>query len=211
MLLLQIMMLGLVSSNAQQPSSMQVKVEVGLLWDSVDGKIYLSGPFLNVESKLHTSENTVIGLRVGSAINTQRILTSDPVLFSINNDFGSNGVISFGPTFDYYFNTAISRPYLGVGLVHSFLTSTKKGVIKDDPLETHDLNVDNQVGFLLRVGVDLHKVVIGRSDLSKLILGLEFNYIPKADVKTSNGQMIGTIATSNIALSIGHTFGEGRD
>lgn len=190
---------------------MKLKIETGLLWDCVEGRIYLSGPFLNVEPKLKTSKNTVIGMRIGAAINTQRILTSDPFQLSINNNVGINGVISLGPTFDHYFNTANFRPYLGLGFVHNFLTTSKKGFVIGNPLDALGLSIDNQVGFLLRGGLDLHKVVIGRFDFSKFVLGLEFNYIPKADVKASNGQKVGTVANSNVALSIGHVFGNVKD
>jgi len=54
----------------------------------------------------------------------------------------------------------------------------------------------------------MHKVVIGRADLSKFIFGLEYNYIPIADIKVSNGQRVGTVAMSNLSLSIGYTFGD---
>ena len=49
------------------------------------------------------------------------------------------------------------------------------------------------------------------TDLRKFILGLEFNFIPNADVRLSNGQKVGTLATSNIALSIGYTIGNGKN
>ncbi len=186
---------------------MKLKIEAGFLWDSVDEKIYLSGPFLNVEPKLKTSRNTVVGLRIGAALNTQRILTSDPEEYYIANEVGNNGIISLASTFDYYFRKNNFRPYLGIGVGHYFLTSTKRGFAIRDPYDALELNVDNQFGLLLRVGFDLHKFVIGKLDFSKFTLGLEYNYIPQANVETLNGQKLGTISTSNVALSIGHTIG----
>lgn len=207
-ILSQIVFLYLFNLNAQEQSNIKLKIETGLLWDSVEGRIYHSGPFLNVEPKLKTSKNTVIGLRIGAALNTQRILISDPSQFYINNNVGFNGVISLGPTFDYYFTTDNFRPYLGIGFGHNFLTTTKNGFDIGNPSGDVELSIDNQVGLLFRGGFDLHKLVIGRFDFSKFDLGLAFNYIPKSDVELSNGQKIGTVVTSNVALSIGHTIGE---
>jgi len=70
--------------------------------------------------------------------------------------------------------------------------------------------VDNQISFLLRGGIDLPKWVIGKLDFSKFIFGVEFNYIPKADVSSSGGQKLGTVSSSNVALSIGHMINSKR-
>lgn len=207
-LITQTLLFCLFNLNAQEQSSMKLKIEAGLLWDSVEGKIYLSGPFLNVEPKLKTSKNTVLGLRIGAALNTQKILTSDPNQFYINNNVGSNGVISLGPTLDYYFTTNnFLRPYFGIGLGHYFLTTSKKGRAIQNPFDSLGLSVDNQFGFLLRGGVNLQKLVIGRIDFSRFILGLEFNHIPKTDVETSSGQKIGTVNNSYLGLSFGFMVG----
>ena len=189
--------------RAQKQSNTKLKIEAGILWDWVEDRIYLSGPFLNVEHKLKTSKNTVIGLRLGAALNSQRILTSDPNQFYIINDTDNNGngAISFGPTLDYYFTKKKSRPYLGLGVGYIFLTTSKKGFVIGYPSDVLELSVNNQLGFLLRGGFDLGKV----------IAGLEFNYIPKTDVEISNGQKIGTVVTSNIALSIGFTIGNWKN
>ena len=204
-LLLQVLLFFFLILKAQQANSIKLKVEGGVLWDAVDGKVYLSGPFLNLEPKLNISRNILLGLMLEGAINTQIILTADPNQFYINNDVGFNGVVSIGPTLDYYFTTSDSSPYVGIGFIHSFLTTTKKGLIIDTTFDEQKLSVDDRVGVLLRMGTNLHKVKIGQSDLSRFMLGLKFNYIPKANIELS-GQRIGTIATSNLALSIGRVF-----
>ncbi len=201
--------------SAQKESNVKLKIETGVLWDWVGGRTYLSGSFLNVEPKLKVSKNTVIGLRLGAAVNSQRILSSDRSQFYINNDFENsdsrgNVVISLVPTFDYYFSQKKLRPYLGLGLGYNFLTTYKKGLVIGNPSDELELSVNNQLGLLLRGGVNLPKVMLGRLDLSKLIVGLEFNYIPKTDVEISSGQKVGTVVTSNIALSIGYTIGDGK-
>lgn len=200
-----------VQFKCSKKTNIKLKIEAGFLWDWVEGKVYLSGPFLNVEPKVKTSRNTVIGLRFGAALNTQRILTADARQFQINNYFNengnNNGVFSFVPTIDYYFTENKFRPYLGLGIGYNFLTTSKKVFVIRNASDELELSVNNRVSFLLRGGLDLSKVIVGRFDLSKFIVGLEFNYIPKTDVEISNGQIVGTIVTSNIALSIGYTIG----
>ena len=195
--------------NAQEKSNIQLKVEAGPNWDWVEERIYISGSFLSIEPKLKTSENTVIGLRIGAAKNTQRILTLSPIQFLINNDSGKNRVFSFVPTFDYYFKNKNFRPYVGIGAGYYFLTTSKDVLVFDNTSSVNDLlelSVNNQAGILLRGGLNLHKLVIRDFDLSKLTIGLEFNYVPTVDVKIPDGQIVGTVLTSNIALSLGYTF-----
>ncbi|MFK7770807.1 MAG: hypothetical protein AB8F94_01665 [Saprospiraceae bacterium] len=214
--LLRIILLSLISwfnlfnLNAQKETSIKLKIETGILWDAVEGKIYLSGFFFNIEPKLKTSKKIFIGLRFGAAFNTQRILISDsPPFFNINAS-GGNGVISIVPTFDYFFTKKKIRPYLGLGFGYYFLNTSKKAFANGSSSNLLELNVNNQIGFLIRGGFNLHKLVIGRYDLSKFTIGLEWNFIPKANVEILNGQKIGTIVNSNIALSIGYIFGNAK-
>lgn len=204
-------LLCFINLSAQKENNIKMKIEAGILWDWVDGKIYLSGPFLNIEPKLKTSKNTFIGLRIGAAENTQRILTSDPNQFHINNENDNgygNSVFSLVPTFDYYFSKNKLRPYLGVGIGYYFLTTSKDVFVIGKPFDyVQELTINNQIGFLLRGGFNLHKVIVGRFDLSKFTIGLEYNHVPKTDVEIPNGQVVGTVVTSNIAMSFGYTFG----
>ncbi|MFK8005388.1 MAG: OmpW family outer membrane protein [Saprospiraceae bacterium] len=188
-----------------------MKIEIGFLWDTINEKIYLSGPFLYVEPKLKASKNTVIGLRIGAALNTQAIKNSDPFEFYIGKNYNSNNVaISLIPTFDYYFAKNKFRPYLGLGVGYYFLTTSKKAFVGGNFIDAVEVSINNKMGILIRGGLDLNKVKVGRLDLSKFTVGLEFNYIPKADIEIPNGQKIGTISNSNIALSIGHIIGNGK-
>jgi len=81
------------------------------------------------------------------------------------------------------------------------------GFVIGNSSEVFKISVNNQVGFLLRGGLDLPKFIIGRVDLSKFSVGLEFNYIPMVDAEISNGEVVGTLNNSNIALAIGYTIG----
>ena len=209
-ILLIILLSCLFNLSAQEESNIKLKIETGTLWDWVEGKIFISGPFLNLEPKLKTSKNTFIGLRVGFALNTQKILASDSRQFFTNNNSDNNGIISLVPTFDYYFIKNNFRPYFGLGIGYYFLTTSKKGFVVGAASNVLELSVKNQIGFLLRGGFNLHKLEIGRFDLSKFIIGLEFNFIPKADVEIPNEQLIGTIDNSYIGLSIGYAIGLGK-
>jgi len=163
-----ILLFCLFKLSAQKESNIKLKIEAGLLWDWVEGKSYLSGPFIYLEPKLKTSKNTIIGLRIGAAETTQRILSSDPTKFYIDNFFdndNSNSIFSFVPTFDYYFNLNNFRPYLGFGIGYYFLTTTKDVFAIASSSELLEVSVNNKVGFLLRGGFNLHKVKAGKLDL----------------------------------------------
>jgi len=204
-----VLMFCFLNLSAQKGSNIKVKIETGVRWDWDKGKINLNAPFLYVEPKVKTSKNTAIGLRIGAAENSGSIHLSDPNQYYTGIGDPST-IYLFVPTFDYYFIKNNSLPYLGVGVGYYLLTTSRDIIaigISSDMLE---VSVSNQVGFLLRGGFALHKVMIGKVDLSKFSIGLEFNYIPKANIETSNGQLIGTIANSYIALSIGYTFGIGK-
>ena len=197
--------------SAQKESNIKLKIETGFLWDWYEGSIYLSGPFLNVEPKLKASKNTVIGLRIGAALNTQAIKNADPLQFYINKNLNSNNVaISLIPTFDYYFVNNKFRPYLGLGLGYYFLTTSKDVYVRGNFIDAVEVSVNNQIGFLVRGGLELRKFKVGRFDLSKFIVGLEFNYILKGEIEMPNGQIIGTMDNSNIALSFGYIIGQGK-
>ena len=62
-------------------------------------------------------------------------------------------------------------------------------------------NVKNQLGFLIRGGLEI----------KNLRYGLEYNFMPQADIKIPNIQTIGTIDNSYLGLSIGYTFGRGKN
>lgn len=198
--------------SAQKESNIKLKVEIGINADSYEGKVYGSGYFLNAEPKLKASKNTVIGLKIGAAVNTQLIKYHDLVQLLIENnelyDSGSNSVVSFIPTFDFYLNKNNIRPYLGLGVGYYFLATNKDAFIRGNPFDAVEVSINNQVGFLLRGGLDFRELTVGKSDLSNFSVGFEFNYIPKADVEIPDGQIIGTIANSNIALFIGYTIGD---
>lgn len=193
--------------NAQEQSNTKLKVETG--FDPIK-----QGLFFNVEPKVNATENTVIGLRFGiigypgsksiSTIKTQTIGNNANFEYIINEKSG-NGVISFVPTFDYYLNESMFldkyffRPYLGLGVGYYLLGAYIEVSQIDKANSSQDEvkgRVSNQVGILLRGGIEFNK----------LIIGLEYNFTPKADIELPNDQTIGTIDLSYIGLSFGFSI-----
>ena len=207
-----ILLVSLFNLNAQEKGDIKLKIEIGILFDAVEGSFFLSGAFFNLEPKLNVSKNTVIGLRIGAASNSQRILTINPNQFFVNNENenAGNSAVSFIPTIDYYLNNKNIRPYLGFGIGYYILNTSKEGFFMANLFDGQELSINNKIGFLFRSGFDLGKFIVWGFDFSKFSVGLEFNYIPKTDVEFSDGELIGTIANSNIALAIGYTITSGK-
>jgi len=178
------------SSSAQKESNITLRIEPGFLLMSESENL---GLLLNVEPKINTSELAVIGLRFGLALNSQKFDLENNARFNIDEQH-DNAVISFVPTFDYYFNKNRTRPYLGVGLGYYLFSQ----IDLSNPSE--EGNVNNQVGFLVRGGFEL----------GKTRLGLEYNLVPKADIEIPAGETVGTVENSYLGLSIGFTIGGGK-
>ncbi len=215
-MLLNILLFCLLSLSAQEDSNIKLKIETGIIWTSESanpGFPWFNGFFLRVEPKLKTSTNTFIGLRIGASVNEQKNEKFNlPQLYRYNNPNSGiiqfinpdNGIISIVPTFDYCFIGKKNRPYLGGGIGYYFLVNytdvSQRGLVNASE-NVLEVSVNNQVGFLFRGGFEF----------SKLIVGLELNYIPKADIEIPNGQIVGTVDNSYIGLSIGYAIGVGKN
>lgn len=150
------------------------------------------GLLLNIEPKVKASENTVIGLRFGIAINPHKIRLDDSLPYFID-ELDDNGVISFVLTYDYYLNDKDSRPYIGFGLGYYLFNDIDISNRNNGTSDIIEGSVKNQLGFLLRGGLEVRNTRYG----------IEYNFMPKADIKIPSGQTIGTINNSYIGLSIG--------
>lgn len=179
----------LLNLNAQ----VTLRIEPGVLLETDSNNL---GLLLNIEPKVKASENTVIGLRFGIAINPQKIRLDDSLPYFID-EMDDNAVISFVPTYDYYFNNKYHRPYVGFGLGYYLFNDIDVSNRNSGSLNVLEGNVKNQLGFLLRGGLE-----IGNTRY-----GLEYNFMPKADIKIPDGQTIGTINNSYLGLSIGFKIG----
>jgi len=206
-LLLIIILFCLFNLSAQKESNIKLKVATGLNWKPEVGDLNLSGLLLGLEPKLKISKNTFIGLRIQATENYQTTEKYKPPPFFTNNNIRPNlfeatddTQISFVPTFDYYFSENDFRPYLGGGIGY-FMLVLPDGILNERPLPgLPETSVDDQVVFLIRGGLEV----------GKLSVELQFNYVPKADIKIPNGLIIGTVQDSFLALTIGYSFGIGK-
>ena len=188
-LLLISLLFGLFNLNAQ----VKLRIEPGVLLKTESENL---GLMLNVEPNIEISKNSVIGLRFGLALNPQKFETNDSSQFFFD-DKNDNAVLSFMPTFDFYLNENYTRPYLGLGLGYYLFSSV---VIANPSENVTEGSVNNQLGLLLRGGFEWGKTK----------LGLEYNFIPKADIKIPSDQTIGTVNNSYFGVSIGFTIGGGK-
>lgn len=180
-------------SNAQEKNNVKLTVSPGVLLKRNSENL---GLLFNVEPSIEISTRSVIGLRFGLAINPQKFENNGSSQFNFDTE-KDNGVISFVPTFNYYLNENYTRPYVGLGLGYYVFSSID---IANPSENAPEGSVNNQIGFLVRGGVEWRKTK----------LGLEYNFVPKADVKIPNGQIIGTVDNTYLGLSIGFTIGGGR-
>lgn len=191
---------SLSSISAQKESNVRLLAETGLLGLSDADNL---GLFLNLEPKLKVFENAFIGLRIGVVINAQKFEHYDISQFNIDTA-ADNGGMAFALTFDYYLNENDLRPYLGVGagpyLLANYVDVSR--VIPSPPSEdTFEVKVNNQLGFLIRGGVESRN----------LRFGIEYNLISKADLKSPNEEPIGIVNNSYLGLSIGFVIGAKRN
>lgn len=196
-LLLIALFFGLFNLNAQVKNNIKLRVEAGFLLFSESENF---GLFLKVEPKLKVLQNVYMGVRFGLTLNPQKFEIDNSSQFYINEE-DDHGVISFVPTFDYYLNQNNFRPYLGLGIGIYVLSDIDAFPIAANPSDDEFIiRVNNQIGILFRGGFEL----------GKLRFGLEYNYIPKADIEIPNVQVIGTIDTRYFGLSIGYTIEGGK-
>lgn len=190
-----LLLCGLFNLNAQERNHLKLGIEAGGLPSPSSENL---GIFLNVEPKLRISENTFFGLRIGIIINSHSVDNFDISQFGID-DRSDNGGISLVPTLDYYLNENNFRPYLGFGL-GPYLLTNYLDVFSYASQSGFEVYVKNQFGLLLRGGWE--------SD--KLRLGLEYNFISKANIEVPNDQIIGPVDNSYFGLSVGFTIRGGK-
>lgn len=178
--------------NAQEENHIKLRIEPGLVLLNDSENL---GLLLNIEPKIKVSENIVIGFRFAVALNTEKIKNNNSSQFFIEEQ-NDNGVISFMPALDYYLNEDNFRPYIGLGIGYyamSYIDVSRRNgsskVLKG--------NLKDKAGVLLRCGFEYRNTRVG----------LEYNFIPKADIELPDGQIIGTVDTSYLGITIGFVIG----
>jgi|GEM_PF-981949 len=185
------LLLCLFNLHAQDKNNIKLGVEAGILPISKSENL---GFFLTVEPKLKVSESTFFGLRIGIVINSHSVENFDISQFSID-ERSDNGGISLVPTIDYYLNKNNFRPYLGFGF-GPYLLTNHIDVFVYSSQNVLEANVKSQLGLLVRGGWE--------SD--RIRLGLEYNFISKANIEIPSDQKIGSVDNSFLGLSIGFTI-----
>lgn len=192
-ILFPVLLLCFLYSNAQINDNVRLDVEPEfmVLTDFNNG-----GVFLNIEPKVKIAQNTYAGLRIGIVSYTQEFKNNDPLQYQIDENLESRG-ISFVPTIDHHFYEKhilgkFYRPYLGLG-AGAYLLSRRVDVTSTVSKNQFEVEVDKQIGVLIRAGLESHR----------LRLGLEYNLIQKADIELPNGQLIGIINNSYLGVSVG--------
>ena len=175
-----LLMFNLFNLTAQVNQGIKLRIEPGVLMFS---DIENLGLLLNIEPKLEISDNTDIGMRFGVVLNAQQFkkISSDFFL----DDESDNAVISFTPTFDYYLNNDKHCPYLGLGLRY-YVFSYVDLLRRNGSSEELEGSMNNKIGLLLRGGFESGKTRVG----------LEYNFIPKADIEIQSGEKLEQLVVS---------------
>lgn len=189
-LLLLFLLLGLFKVNGQETHDLNLRVIPGLLLLSDSDNI---GLMLNAEPYFKISERSRIGLRFGVALNSHKFEQNKNSQFIIDRN-SDGATVSFVPTFDYYFTKDKVKPYVGLGIGYYLISYV---AIANPTKEVSEGSVNNQIGRLLRGGFDL----------GKTRFGVEYNFIPKADIEIPNDQPLGVVKSSYFGLSVGFSFG----
>ncbi|SHG28420.1 hypothetical protein [Flagellimonas flava] len=178
--------------NAQGDSNVKLNLEPGILLNTKSENL---GFLFNIEPTIAISVRSVIGLRFGVAINSHRFENNNSSQFNFDEET-DHAVLSFVPTYNYYLNENYNRPYLGVGFGYYVISTIDIANPSEDVSEG---STNNQFGVLARGGMEFGRTKIG----------LEYNFISKAEVSIPNGQIIGKVANSYLGLSIRFTIGGG--
>jgi outer membrane protein W len=150
LLIITFAIIGIISVNAQEEGKFRVGLDLGYVFANDGGALF------SIEPKYNITDNSNIGLRLGSAAS----------IGSSDSDWNS----SILGTYDYYFNSQNSStsPFLGIGLGYFAL-----GDIGGGGPAGVAINLGDQFGALVRGGVEL----------GKFRIALEYNIIPKSDLE----------------------------
>ena len=142
--------LGIMSIYGQEKGKFRVGLDLGYVFENDGGALF------SIEPKYNITDNSNIGLRLGTAA-------------SIGISDADNNISILG-TYDYYFKSKNSSttPFLGAGLGYFAL-----GEISGGGPGGLTIDLGEQFGALVRGGVEL----------GKLRIALEYNIIPKSDLE----------------------------
>jgi hypothetical protein len=170
--------LGILSVNAQEKGKFRVGLDLGYVFAQEGG-----GALFSIEPKYNLTDNSNIGLRIGSAASASEG----------DGDLEADANINILATYDYYFhseNSGIS-PFLGAGL----------GIFSLGDISTSGNNNSLDGGL----GTQFGGMIRGGAELGKFRIALEYNIIPKSDLEIGE-----SVDNSYFGVSIGFYVGGGK-
>ena len=195
-ILLFIHLLIFTSSQAQVGKNLILGIETGFVGFSDSEKLSF---LINLEPKIRSTQNSFIGLRIGVAVNSQKFNSQESSSYAINPEH-DHGFLSVIPTFEYYWGKDDFRPYAGVGLGAYLLANEidlRARSRTRNLAQEVTVSPDVKPGFLIRGGFEM----------SRLRLGLEYNWIPKIELLGPDGELAVTLRSSYFGGTVGYVFG----
>lgn len=175
---------------AQEKGKFRVGLDLGYTIPSGGG----GGVLLSLEPKYNITDNSNIGLRLGSAAMVRNIVATNGT--ELNAELGANG--SYIATYDYYFKGSSSFvPYVGCGAGIYSLANVE---ISSQSAGSSNLDANSKFGGLLRTGFEW----------GKFRMGLEYNMVPKSNIQTLAGVTTGTAKNSYLGIYLGFYVGGGK-
>ena len=183
------------TAYAQRAESFRFQMDLGMAAPK-DGGI---GALVNIEPQVLVLDNLALGLRFGVTG-----LAKDVVYYEIPDDYTGElaANTSISGTANYYFNFGKGRvaPYVGAGFGYYALSNIN---IEDSTIDEDDLS-DLKANFawapMLRAGVEL----------GKFRIGAEYNFVPKSDLQSVSGEVVGQAINEYFGFTLGYFVGGGR-
>ncbi len=201
LLFLTLILISSYITHAQNENKFKIVLEAGIALSSSSD----SGILIGIEPKYDISSNSTIGLRLAGAIISGRYVKFENESIFVLDDgiLPSYETYSIAATFDKYFNKNKGKfiPFIGGGIGFYKLSNQDDITTIDDPIMSFsNIEIKGKVGFLIRSGFEF----------KKLRLDIEYNIIPKSDLKIQEGETIGTVNDSYFGISLGIILGGGK-
>lgn len=190
-----ISLLAVLTAFSQEADRFRFQMDLGAAAPKGGG----IGALVNLEPQILVRRNFALGLRMGVAG-----LAKDIVYYEIPDDYtgelGANASIT--GTANYYFNYGKGKaaPYIGGGFGYYTMSNVNIGSTDIDSDDLGDLRANIAWAPMLRAGVEL----------GKFRIGVEYNFVPKSDLQTINGEVIGQATNEYFGFTIGYFVGGGK-
>ena len=191
--------------NAQEAHKFKVSLDLGPVI------LNESGAFVAIEPKFNLSEVSSLGAKFSFAFVSKDLVVTDPNTYAVESGvfLGGNNTSSIALTYDRYFGKPNDpfQPYAGIGVARYNLgddydvyeIQNAEGDYGPESL-ARGLEFKKQVGILLRGGFEL----------GKFRFGVDFNFVPKAELKLPSGATVAELRERFFLFTLGTTLGGGK-